>query len=73
MKPLSLNTQKAFQPTLAAFLRRVLESDAYDFLLLQEVTEKVLPLIEGIGAYTCLGAFNEERSRRIPIRTNVLS
>lgn len=58
MQILSLNTQKAFQPTLAPFLRNTLESNQYDFILLQETTDKVLPLIRDIGSYTLLEAFD---------------
>ncbi|MFA5877398.1 MAG: endonuclease/exonuclease/phosphatase family protein [Candidatus Paceibacterota bacterium] len=59
MKILSLNTQKAFQPALQDFLKKILENDIYDFILLQEVTDSVFPLVSNIGSYTLLGAFDE--------------
>ncbi|TSD05864.1 MAG: hypothetical protein Greene07147_569 [Parcubacteria group bacterium Greene0714_7] len=59
MKILSLNTQKAFQPALPSFLKRVLDGGLYDFILLQEANERVLPLVRGVGAYRLLEVFDE--------------
>ncbi len=59
MRILSLNTQKAFHPLLSAFMKSILESGVYDFILLQEVDEKVLSLIRNTGPYQLLQAFDE--------------
>lgn len=59
MKILSLNTQKAFQPALPSFLKRTLDGGLYDFILLQEASERVLPLVRDVGAYRLLEAFDE--------------
>ncbi len=59
MKILSLNTQKAFQPTLPSFLKRTFDTGLYDFILLQEASERVLPLIQNSGSYNLLEAFDD--------------
>lgn len=59
MKILSLNTQKAFQPSLSPFLKRTIDGGLYDFILLQEANERVLPLVCNVGAYRLLEAFDE--------------
>jgi len=59
MRILSLNTQKAFHPALPSFLKTIFEVGAYDFILLQEANERVLPLIQGIGSYNLLEAFDD--------------
>src|SRR5207253_179780 len=53
---LSLNCQKAYQPGLGPFLKRILQEEQYDFLLLQEVNEPVLALLEEATTYRFLTA-----------------
>jgi hypothetical protein len=60
MKCLDLNCQKAYNPNLKNFLFNAIQSDVYDFILLQEADEKVLSLIEGVGKYSSLGAMNPD-------------
>ncbi len=60
MKVLSLNCQKAYQPTLKAFLHNTLEAAIYDFILLQEANAPVLALMPSLGAYGMLNLFNQE-------------
>jgi endonuclease/exonuclease/phosphatase family metal-dependent hydrolase len=60
MKILSLNTQKAYNPNLAGFLKNTLESEEYDFVLLQEATEPVLNIVRNVGPYALLEAFSDE-------------
>ena len=44
---LTLNTQKAYQPGFGPFVRGVLASQRYDFLLLQEANATVMSIISG--------------------------
>lgn len=60
MKVLSINTQKAYQSGLFPFLDQIVQSGAYDFILLQEAVEPVLAPLRIHEAYTVLEAFNEE-------------
>lgn len=60
MNILSLNTQKAFNPNLAGFLKQTLEIASYDFILLQEATEPVLDTIRDTGPYMLLEAHDKE-------------
>lgn len=59
LKILSLNCQRSYQPGLENFLKRTLESKTYDFLLLQEVNEKVLTYLQN-PSYTLVRAFNPD-------------
>lgn len=54
MKVLSLNCQKGYNPNLPSFLDQMLSEEKYDFILLQEVTEKVSKNIEKEGTYKSL-------------------
>ncbi len=46
MKLLTLNCQRGYQPGLESFLKELLEQNTYDFLLLQEVDNKVLEFLK---------------------------
>jgi len=59
MKILSLNCQKGYQTGLKGFLRRVLEEKKHDFLLLQEVDSRVIPLLQSPD-YKIVRASNQE-------------
>ncbi len=59
MKVLSLNCQKGYQPGLGAFLKKTLDAETYDFLLLQEATGAALPYLQHKG-YAALHPMNEE-------------
>lgn len=59
MKILSLNCQRAYQQGLDSFLRNTLDSQRYDFLLLQEAEQKVVAFLDH-SRYRFLLAFNEE-------------
>jgi endonuclease/exonuclease/phosphatase family metal-dependent hydrolase len=59
MKILSLNCQRSYQSTLDKFLKDTLESNAYDFLLLQEVDTKVLASLQN-SSYKLLRLLNHE-------------
>lgn len=61
MKLLSLNCQKAYNQNLEQFLSDTLASEQYDFLLLQEATEKVLAHIRPFDTYKVLAC--EENGR----------
>jgi endonuclease/exonuclease/phosphatase family metal-dependent hydrolase len=59
MKILSLNCQRGYQSGLEAFLRSTLDEERYDFLLLQEVEQKVLPFLDH-AHYALARAYNAE-------------
>ncbi|MDB5189785.1 MAG: hypothetical protein JWN49_111 [Parcubacteria group bacterium] len=59
MKVLSLNAQKAYNSNLESFLKKILESSYYDFLLLQEATESVLKYFRHSSEYSILTATDE--------------
>ncbi len=52
MKILSLNCQHNYHPRLRKFLKRVLRSEKYDFLLLQEANKKVISYIKKHKKYS---------------------
>ena len=60
LKILCLNCQKAYNPNIKQFLQKILESNFYDFLLLQEANEKIIPIIRGLGQYNILSAMNPD-------------
>ena len=68
MKILDLNCQKAYNPNLKNFLSQVIASAEYDFILLQEADEKVLPMIESSGLYQSLGAINPDNKVQSHLR-----
>jgi len=56
---LTLNCQKAYHPDLKNFIDRVLSSNMYDFILLQEVTPIVIAMItETASSYKILNPFD---------------
>ncbi len=57
---LTLNTQKGYNPNLKRFLRKILKSKKYDFILLQEATENVVAMISGAKAYVHVSGMNDE-------------
>lgn len=57
---LSLNCQKGYHQDLENFLAVILNSNFYDFLLLQEADEKVLTMIQDRGSYKLLRAVNPD-------------
>jgi hypothetical protein len=56
---LTLNCQKAYHPDLKNFIDRTLLSNAYDFILMQEVTPTVIDMItETTSSYKILNPFD---------------
>ena len=56
---LTLNCQKAYHPDLKNFIDRTLSSNAYDFILMQEVTPTVIGMItETASSYKILNPFD---------------
>ncbi len=61
MKILTLNCQKAYQPGFEDFFKRVLNEDYYDFLILQEVNNKVGVIFkETNSSYKILNQFDPD-------------
>lgn len=56
MKILSLNTQKAFNPSLLQFLLNVLRSGEYDFIVLQEAVSAIVMGLKEIGLYSVVNS-----------------
>lgn len=69
MNILSLNTQKGYHPTLSAFLRDTLNSNKYDFLLLQEAIPAVRAMVQGIPTYSVLEIAGKETQLAIVYRS----
>lgn len=59
MKILNLNCQHGEQPHLKDFLEKTMLAETYDFLILQEVNEKVLAFLHQ-SPYKTIHAFNKE-------------
>ncbi|MES2225827.1 MAG: endonuclease/exonuclease/phosphatase family protein [Patescibacteria group bacterium] len=59
MKILSLNCQRGYQPDLEGFLHKTLQSQVYDFLLLQEASTNVREFLKH-PSYNLLHAVNAE-------------
>src|ERR1700756_168362 len=56
---LTLNCQKAYHPDLDGFIERILRSEKYDFILLQEVTSPIIDTIsKATGSYKILNPFD---------------
>lgn len=70
MKVLTLNCQKGYTPNLKEFLSRIIGSKSYDFILLQEVDEKVDLMIQISGQYKILETVNPDN--QIPSQLRIL-
>ncbi len=64
LKILSLNCQWAYNREVKNFLRKILETGFYDFLLLQEANPDVLTATREAKDYEQLGAFNEGNQKQ---------
>ena len=64
LKILSLNCQWAYNQEVKKFLQKILETDFYDFLLLQEANADVLTAVQKFKDYKQLGAFNTENQKQ---------
>jgi endonuclease/exonuclease/phosphatase (EEP) superfamily protein YafD len=64
LKILSLNCQWAYNQEVKKFLKKILETDFYDFLLLQEANEDIIRAIQGSQKYQKLGAFNKGNQKQ---------
>ena len=62
MKILSLNCQQGYNLALKDFLHHIFDIKSYDFVLLQEVDEKVLSFLDN-SSYKLVRSFNEETGR----------
>jgi endonuclease/exonuclease/phosphatase family metal-dependent hydrolase len=62
MKVLNLNCQHRYQSSLESFLLSVLNEGIYDFLLLQEVSEEVSPLLDH-PSYKIARTFNSDAGK----------
>lgn len=60
MKVLTLNTQKAYQPSFSGFFEHILSKGEYDFLLLQEMTPAILEDASQYTEYEILNMFDPE-------------
>ena len=61
MRILTLNCQKAYQPTFEDFLIRILKEEKYNFILLQEVNSTVRLIIDKVdSSYKILDSFDAE-------------
>src|SRR3972149_7349663 len=61
MKILTLNIQKAYQPSFKDFFIRILKEEKYDFILLQEATAPVISMVtNSLSAYQILNPFDHE-------------
>ncbi len=61
LKILTLNTQKAYQPSFRDFFINVLKEGKYDFILLQEATTPIVSMVSEISSeYKVLNLFDPE-------------
>src|ERR1051326_4040205 len=67
---LTLNCQKAYAPGLQDFLEKVMQSSKYDFILLQEVDDKVAAMIAGASGYQILETTNPDN--HLPSQLRIL-
>lgn len=61
MNIITLNCQKAYNPASEGFFKRILQEEAYDFLILQEANISVLKIIDGIhSAYKIVHIYDAD-------------
>ena len=62
LRILSLNCQKGYQFSLWEFLKTTLNSNVYDFMILQEATENVITFIKSNSIQYCILQLKNEKS-----------